>query len=104
MTKANFFHRIGLPIRATSGVAAATNIDRRLPSKFFTKIASALALLTVLSCGGCVRVKPFEREAHARKTMQEREASDVKLEGHVHEYREGSIGGGGVGGGGCGCN
>ncbi len=58
----------------------------------------------VLLAAGCVRVKPYEREAHARKTMQEQDASDAKLEGHVHEYREGSIGGNGVGGGGCGCN
>lgn len=61
-----------------------------------------LAVLALLS--GCVRVKPYEREAHARKTMQDRDPSDTKLEGHVHEYREGSIGGSGVGGGGCGCN
>lgn len=78
---------------------------RQSPSKFLAEVAGVLALsFAALGSTGCVRVKPFEREAHARKTMQEREASDVKLEGHVHEYREGSIGGSGVGGGGCGCN
>jgi hypothetical protein len=34
----------------------------------------------------------------------EPDAAEKKLDGHVHEYREGSIGGSGVGGGGCGCN
>lgn len=63
---------------------------------------TSVLLLLILS--SCVRVKPYEREAHARKTMQDRDASSAKLEGHVHEYREGSIGGSGVGGGGCGCN
>lgn len=65
----------------------------------FAAIALFVGLMT-----SCVRVKPAEREDHARKTMQDRDPSDVKLEGHVHEYREGSVGGNGVGGGGCGCN
>jgi len=65
-------------------------------------VFGSLTMLGLLS--GCVRVKPYEREEHARKTMQDRDPSDTKLEGHVHEYREGSIGGSGVGGGGCGCN
>ena len=67
-------------------------------------VTALLSLLGVLGCAGCVRVKPYEREAHSRKTMQDRDAADEKLEGHVHEYREGSVGGSGVGGGGCGCN
>lgn len=53
---------------------------------------------------GCVRVKAYQRETHARPTMQDRDRSEKKLEDHVHEYREGAIGGSGVGGGGCGCN
>lgn len=61
-------------------------------------------MLIALLAASCVRVKPHEREAHARKTMQERDASDARLENHVHEYREGSMGGAGVRGGGCGCN
>jgi len=36
--------------------------------------------------------------------MAQDDASERKLDGHVEEYREGSIGGDGVGGGGCGCN
>ena len=52
----------------------------------------------------CVRVKPYERESHSKKTMQDQDRVEAKLEGHVQEYREGSVGGDGVGGGGCGCN
>lgn len=63
-----------------------------------------LLLVCALALLSCVRVKPYEREEHGRKTMQDRDATDRKLENHVHEYREGSIGGSGVGGGGCGCN
>lgn len=53
---------------------------------------------------GCVRVKPYERETHAKKAMQDQKPVDEKLDEHVNEYREGSIGGSGAGGGGCGCN
>lgn len=65
---------------------------------------AALGLLIVVALGGCLRVKPYEREAHARRAMQDADAVDQKLDDHVHEYREGSVGGSGVGGGGCGCN
>ena len=60
------------------------------------------ALAVALSA--CSRVKPYARATHAKKSMQERDAVEARLDGHVNEYREGSIGGGGVGGGGCGCN
>ncbi len=53
---------------------------------------------------GCARVKPYQRETHAKRPMQDRDATEKKLEDHVHEYREGAIGGTGGGGGGCGCN
>lgn len=56
------------------------------------------------TASGCARVKPYARETHAKKSMQDRDAVERKLDGHVSEYREGSIGGSGVGGGGCGCN
>ena len=53
----------------------------------------------------CARVKPHEREVHARRSMQtNNDRTERKLDSHVEEYREGSIGGTGVGGGGCGCN
>ena len=57
-----------------------------------------------IAAGACARVKPYARETHAKRSMQDRDAVETKLDGHVAEYREGSIGGDGVGGGGCGCN
>ena len=73
-------------------------------SEMARRLGICSAAIAAFLLASCVRVKPYERETHARTTMQERDASDAKLEGHVHEYREGSIGGSGVGGGGCGCN
>ncbi len=69
----------------------------------------ALTLALVLTAGafaatGCARVKPYARETHAKPSMQDKDSVTEKLEGHVHEYREGAIGGNGAGGGGCGCN
>ena len=65
-------------------------------------------LLVALTCallGGCARVKPYQREVHARRSMRaDGQRVERKLDSHVQEYREGSIGGAGVGGGGCGCN
>lgn len=64
-----------------------------------------LLCLLVLAASACARVKPWQREIHARRQMQaEPDPAERKLDGHVAEYREGSIGGAGVGGGGCGCN
>ncbi len=63
-----------------------------------------LLLLGLCAASGCVRVKSYQRAAHAQKTMSDRHRSEAKLDEHVHEYREGSVGGGGGGGGGCGCN
>ena len=54
---------------------------------------------------GCVRVAAYQREYLAKPTMNPEAAPlEQKLDTHVTEYREGSIGGTGVGGGGCGCN
>jgi hypothetical protein len=78
-----------------------TNLDYTV-RRWALPVLGSLTTFALLS--GCVRVKPYEREEHARKTMQDRDPTNTKLEGHVHEYREGSIGGSGVGGGGCGCN
>jgi hypothetical protein len=65
----------------------------------------ALALGLLLGAVACVRVKPYEREIHARRSMQpSADPAEEKLDTHVQEYREGSVGGAGVGGGGCGCN
>jgi hypothetical protein len=52
-----------------------------------------------------VRVHAHEREYLARPAMDPDSGPlERKLDTHVQEYREGSMGGAGVGGGGCGCN
>ena len=61
-------------------------------------------LLALVTFGGCARVQPWQREVHGKRVMRPADAAEKKLDGHVHEYREGSVGGTGVGGGGCGCN
>ena len=69
-----------------------------------TGIVIVIAFASVLA-GGCVRVAAHQREYLAKPAMDpEGSALEQKLDTHVAEYREGSIGGTGVGGGGCGCN
>lgn len=68
-----------------------------------TKLVLTLLGVTVL-VSGCAQVKPYQRETHARPSMQDPGPVEQKLDGHVHEYREGAVGGSGAGGGGCGCN
>jgi hypothetical protein len=65
-----------------------------------------LLLIAVAIAGSsCVRVRPHERQDLARRAMDPAgDPAERKLDGHVEEYREGSIGGAGAGGGGCGCN
>jgi hypothetical protein len=64
-----------------------------------------LLLILVAAAGGCVRVKPYERELLAKPTMtfQPDPHEDV-LDNHMLEAREGAAGGYGSAGGGCGCN
>ncbi len=65
----------------------------------------AVIVLVVLTMPGCVRVAAHQREYLAKPTMNpEADPTEQKLDTHVQEYREGSMGGAGVGGGGCGCN
>ncbi len=68
------------------------------------KLTILFAAAMMFATTSCARVKPYQRETHAKRSMQDRGRVDKKLENHVHEYREGAIGGSGVGGGGCGCN
>ncbi len=67
------------------------------------RIATLIMLCALAS--GCARVKPYQRETLASRAMTpDADEAEGKLDGHVEEYREGSIGGAGVSGGGCGCN
>jgi hypothetical protein len=62
-------------------------------------------LILFVALAGCVRVHAHQRELLAKPAMNPEAAPlEQKLDTHVQEYREGSMGGTGVGGGGCGCN
>jgi Domain of unknown function (DUF4266) len=64
-----------------------------------------LAFVVIVLLTGCVRVAAHQREYLAKPAMNpEADPLEQKLDTHVAEYREGSMGGTGVGGGGCGCN
>ena len=54
---------------------------------------------------GCVPVKPYQREILALPIMTfQPDPHEDLLDLHMHEAREGSVGGYGSAGGGCGCN
>ena len=64
-----------------------------------------IGVLALVLTGACVRVQPHAREHLARRAMDPAgDEQEKKLDAHVEDYREGSIGGTGAGGGGCGCN
>lgn len=66
----------------------------------FIALAASLA-----AAAGCARVKPFEREHLARRSMvSDREPGEIRFEQHARGSREGADGGTGQAGGGCGCN
>ena len=75
----------------------------KLTTLIFMKMTALIFLALV--AGGCVRVKPYERELLAKPTMtfQPDPHEDV-LDNHMLEAREGAAGGYGSAGGGCGCN
>jgi hypothetical protein len=61
-----------------------------------------IAALAV-TASGCVTVKPWERDLHAREDMQPN-GLDIAIDEHIYFSKEASSGGRGFGGGGCGCN
>jgi hypothetical protein len=64
-----------------------------------------LLVIAMLSVGGCVVVKPFQREHLSQRAMRPSgEAAEDHFRSHWQEAREGSAGGFGAAGGGCGCN
>ena len=67
------------------------------------KILLVLGALTLL--GGCVRVRPWQREYLSRHSLNfSSERSETRFKQHMWEAREGARGGTGESGGGCGCN
>jgi hypothetical protein len=64
---------------------------------------SLLAL--ALALGGCVRVRPHERQTLAHPGLAQPPWRDAQAaHDHVYQVREGTEGAVGAGGGGCGCN
>ena len=71
------------------------------------RLVAHVVVVAVLvgTLGGCVMVKPWQRELLAHRSMIIGENSgELQLEQHTFQYREGAAGGFGGGGGGCGCN
>lgn len=63
------------------------------------------ALLGLLAAGGCVVVKPYQREALSQRAMTPgSESTEDRFRQHWQSSREGGTGGFGAAGGGCGCN
>lgn len=64
-----------------------------------------IAIAASLTAGGCARVKPYQREHLARRSMvSDRDPGEARFEQHARGSREGADGGTGQAGGGCGCN
>jgi hypothetical protein len=64
-----------------------------------------LWLCCLLGIGGCVVVKPYQREYLSVRAMRPAaEAPEDRFRAHWQESREGAVGGFGATGGGCGCN
>ena len=63
------------------------------------------SVVVLAAMGGCVTVRPEQREVLADPAMTFGSGGDAEAhEEHVLSNREGSIGGGATSGGGCGCN
>ena len=62
-------------------------------------------VLSLVVLGGCAHVKPHEREALARPSMDPTtEVGETGFQAHLRESREGATASAGAAGGGCGCN
>jgi hypothetical protein len=67
-------------------------------------IAIAIAAIGIAS-SGCVVVKPWERDALARRDMAwEPDTLEATRQAHIYFSKEATMPGGSAGGGGCGCN
>jgi hypothetical protein len=68
-------------------------------------VSRLVALVTITLLGGCLRVKPHQREDLSRRAMiQDRDPGERRFTQHQTGSREGADGGTGEPGGGCGCN
>jgi hypothetical protein len=70
-------------------------------------LGRAVIVAIILSiCGaGCARVRPYQREHLAKRSMVgDQSPGEARFERHARGSREGADGGSGEPGGGCGCN
>ena len=71
----------------------------------FARFVVVAGMCLAFTMAGCARVKPYQREDLARKSMTGDEAGgERRFNGHIQGSREASAGGSGEPGGGCGCN
>lgn len=74
-------------------------------SRFSSEACLAILLALASLIGGCVTVRPEDKEFLADPAMTfGADGETASHEEHVFNNREGSFGGGGLSGGGCGCN
>ncbi len=71
------------------------------------KFSLSCLIASLILMSGCAKeIKPWEKEALAKKTMKESGPTPLlkKYEEHIYYSKEASKGGAGISGGGCGCN
>jgi len=69
------------------------------------RTAIVAIILSICGAAGCMRVRPYQREQLARRSMTTAQSpGEARFEQHARGAREGAEGGGGEPGGGCGCN
>jgi hypothetical protein len=74
-------------------------------SPSWRRILRVVLAASLAASAGCARVKPWQREDLARRTMvEDQEAGEARFGEHSRGSREGAEGGSGRAGGGCGCN
>jgi uncharacterized protein (TIGR03382 family) len=87
-----------------TGLVAALALLALLGLRRRRRALAAAPVILVLA-GGCVHVRPRERETLAKRAMKfSPDPAEDQLDLHMQEAREGSEGGYGTSGGGCGCN
>jgi len=71
-----------------------------------TRLLAFAALCAVAAASsGCTAVRPWERDALARRDMAwDPDPLEAALHSHIYFSKEASLAGSGAGGGGCGCN
>ncbi|HUS65727.1 MAG TPA: DUF4266 domain-containing protein [Kofleriaceae bacterium] len=75
-----------------------------MPRRRSHAVLLAAVMVAALSAG-CARVKPYQREHLARRSMvSDRDPGEARFAQHARGSREGADGGTGEPGGGCGCN